>query len=245
MEYKPFGQPHEVLVTSVIPMDRPLKVATDLAGRMIGPVTVITDDKMVGAASLKVESGDDPHYSYANYGPVNPPEYDSNEYRYVALWVKLGSGAEYVQFDVRDVSEGRFETIRADIGDDPDIWSSENGRFYVGQELDQDKWYLILLDLKQTNNGGVLGQVSQFQWYTNENSTWQWDGIKSATVSQNLKQYRFTGKEPDDNGLLYFGARYYDPEVGRFLTLDPARQGLKQTLTLAIRREIEHLGEEL
>ena len=34
MEYKPFGQPHEVLVTSVI-YDRPLEAATDLAGRMV------------------------------------------------------------------------------------------------------------------------------------------------------------------------------------------------------------------
>jgi RHS repeat-associated protein len=35
---------------------------------------------------------------------------------------------------------------------------------------------------------------------------------------------RFTGKELDKEshlGLYYFGARYYDPEVGRFLSVDP------------------------
>jgi RHS repeat-associated protein len=35
---------------------------------------------------------------------------------------------------------------------------------------------------------------------------------------------RFTGKELDndlDLGLYYFGARYYDPEVGRFIGVDP------------------------
>jgi len=33
--------------------------------------------------------------------------------------------------------------------------------------------------------------------------------------------YRFTGKETDfETGLIYFGARYYDPEVGRFITKD-------------------------
>jgi RHS repeat-associated protein len=31
----------------------------------------------------------------------------------------------------------------------------------------------------------------------------------------------FTGKEKDATGLSYFGARYYDPETGRFLTRDP------------------------
>jgi RHS repeat-associated protein len=31
----------------------------------------------------------------------------------------------------------------------------------------------------------------------------------------------FTGKEKDSTGLYYYGARYYDPGVGRFLTRDP------------------------
>ncbi len=33
--------------------------------------------------------------------------------------------------------------------------------------------------------------------------------------------YTFTGKELDDTGAYYFGARYHDPELGRFLTPDP------------------------
>jgi len=28
--------------------------------------------------------------------------------------------------------------------------------------------------------------------------------------------YLFTGKEKDENGLYYFGARYYNPRLGRF-----------------------------
>ncbi|MEW6621269.1 MAG: RHS repeat-associated core domain-containing protein, partial [bacterium] len=31
----------------------------------------------------------------------------------------------------------------------------------------------------------------------------------------------FTGKELDDSGLFYFGARYYDPALGRFISPDP------------------------
>ena len=33
--------------------------------------------------------------------------------------------------------------------------------------------------------------------------------------------YLFTGKEKDENGLYYFGARYYNPRLGRFVTPDP------------------------
>jgi RHS repeat-associated protein len=35
-------------------------------------------------------------------------------------------------------------------------------------------------------------------------------------------RYSFaTGKELDSSGLYYFGARYYDPNIGRFTTVDP------------------------
>lgn len=30
----------------------------------------------------------------------------------------------------------------------------------------------------------------------------------------------FTGKKQDGTGLFYFSARFYDPEIGRFLTTD-------------------------
>ena len=46
-------------------------------------------------------------------------------------------------------------------------------------------------------------------------------------------KYKFTGKELDEEGELdwyYFGARYYDPSVGRFLSSDPLAD-LRPSLT--------------
>jgi RHS repeat-associated protein len=34
------------------------------------------------------------------------------------------------------------------------------------------------------------------------------------------EDYRYTGKHEDTTGLYYFGARYYDPTTGRFITRD-------------------------
>ena len=46
---------------------------------------------------------------------------------------------------------------------------------------------------------------------------------KDRASSGNYKsEYRFTGKELDDEtGLHYFGARYYDSQTGRFVSVDP------------------------
>lgn len=50
----------------------------------------------------------------------------------------------------------------------------------------------------------------------------------SETLSQGSANvaYKFTDKEKDNTGLIYFGARYYDPEIGRFITVDPMKDGL-------------------
>jgi len=50
-------------------------------------------------------------------------------------------------------------------------------------------------------------------------------GLKlRETVTGTPARYRFTGKELDEEaglGWYYFGARYYDPVIGRWVTVDP------------------------
>jgi RHS repeat-associated protein len=46
------------------------------------------------------------------------------------------------------------------------------------------------------------------------------------SFSVNCCENTFTGKELDDSGLYYFGARYYDPVMGTWLSPDPAMEGL-------------------
>ena len=48
-------------------------------------------------------------------------------------------------------------------------------------------------------------------------------GTILASKGPNDNHYTFTGKEYDlESGLFYFGARYYDPKIGRFITKDIA-----------------------
>ena len=51
--------------------------------------------------------------------------------------------------------------------------------------------------------------------------------LSMSTGSAASDAHRFTGKAQDSGtGLYYFGARYYDPQAGRFISRDPASQGL-------------------
>ncbi|MDI6591891.1 MAG: RHS repeat-associated core domain-containing protein, partial [Patescibacteria group bacterium] len=50
--------------------------------------------------------------------------------------------------------------------------------------------------------------------------------ILSVNGDDIINLYRFSTKEYNSkSGLIYFGARYYDPKIGRFITPDPLTWG--------------------
>jgi len=46
------------------------------------------------------------------------------------------------------------------------------------------------------------------------------------------EEFKYTSKHEDPSGLYYFGARYYDPEVGRFITEDPVTGNIEDPQAL-------------
>ena len=59
----------------------------------------------------------------------------------------------------------------------------------------------------------VDGKQVKALWYRPFGGTTREQGDATA-------RYRYTGKEKDDSGLYYYGARYYDDALGRFLAAD-------------------------
>ena len=47
-------------------------------------------------------------------------------------------------------------------------------------------------------------------------------------LTESLTDYLFTGQELEDNGVMYYGARYYSPTLGKFLQGDPILDGLNR-----------------
>jgi len=48
-----------------------------------------------------------------------------------------------------------------------------------------------------------------------------WGNPYASAKLNTLPQYGYTGREPDETGLVYYRARYYDPSIGRFTQRDP------------------------
>jgi RHS repeat-associated protein len=51
-------------------------------------------------------------------------------------------------------------------------------------------------------------------------------------LEEGSEKHLYTGKEKDITGLYYYGARYYDPETGRFITRDQRIGRISQPQTL-------------
>jgi RHS repeat-associated protein len=64
-----------------------------------------------------------------------------------------------------------------------------------------------------------LAQIISYEEYTPYGST-SFQAVRRQTETP--KRYRYTGKERDEeSGLYYYGARYYAPWIGRWISCDP------------------------
>jgi RHS repeat-associated protein len=119
--------------------------------------------------------------------------------------------------DVPKVSEGSGEEISMPLVQEEDeiiryyysgsslVYSSsgEEERFYFQDRLGSNR---ISVNSE--------GDVKNFK------------SLPYGQVIQEGIQYGFTGKEKDESGLYYFGARYYDSDLGKFTSVDPVASEL-------------------
>jgi RHS repeat-associated protein len=93
---------------------------------------------------------------------------------------------------------------------------------YLNEPSDGD-WHTICRNLKQdllNGTGKTLDHIASFCIRGNL----ALDNLVFYSSPQTMK-YGYTGKEQDGSDLIYFGARYYDPEMGRFMSVDPVGAG--------------------
>jgi len=98
--------------------------------------------------------------------------------------------------------------------EDKDVPTLGDGHLHVFLELGDHLGSTNIIVDKATSE---LVELSTFQAYGSTESDYRperWKGFR--------EDYRFTGKEEDvEVGLVYFGARYYAPQLGRWISPDP------------------------
>ncbi len=97
-------------------------------------------------------------------------------------------------------------------------YHNPNGLYDSGYELRNIYYYHP--DHLGSSNFITTGEGKEFEHieYTPYGETWIDDG-----TNLNIIGYRFTSKELDtETGLYYFGARYLDPQISRWISPDPA-----------------------
>ncbi|MFH1751036.1 MAG: RHS repeat-associated core domain-containing protein [Candidatus Micrarchaeota archaeon] len=78
--------------------------------------------------------------------------------------------------------------------------SDNNENYYINDHLGGSS---VVLD----TSGSVVASNEYYAF-----------GTEKASAGET--KFKFTGKELDDTGFYYYGARYYDPSIGRFLSAD-------------------------
>ncbi|MDX1253449.1 MAG: type IV secretion protein Rhs [Gammaproteobacteria bacterium] len=72
----------------------------------------------------------------------------------------------------------------------------------------------------QDGLGSVVALSNNLNTSTQTQRFDAWGNKLGGTIAQ-AAQYGYTGREPDETGLVYYRARYYDPGIARFIQRDP------------------------
>ena len=115
--------------------------------------------------------------------------------------------AEYRNWSQANISYTHGTGINGSGTDDPLIRvtaANDTGYFH------QDGLGSVVATTDQTGN------LTAAQLYD------AWGKPQQGASLGNLGRYGYTGREPDETGMMYYRARYYDPGIGRFTQRDPA-----------------------
>ncbi|MEV8369061.1 SpvB/TcaC N-terminal domain-containing protein [Microbacterium sp. NPDC064584] len=143
-------------------------------------------------------------------------------------WIYLGA-VQLFRRRRRETGELRFERSTVHIGDGTDRIAQVDTKIRDDDNTDPSNPLGVpLIRYQYTNHLGsavletdATGEPISYEEYHPYGTT----AYRSAKpgVDLSLRRFRFSGKELDDEtGLLYFGARYYAPWLGRWISPDPA-----------------------
>jgi RHS repeat-associated protein len=108
------------------------------------------------------------------------------------------------------------------IGQYTNSWATASAVLMHGPNMDDPIMRTAGTTTQYFHQDGLGSVVSVTDQSGVTNGTARFDawGNKIASTGT-IPQYGYTGREPDDTGLVYYRARFYDPSIGRFTQRDP------------------------
>ncbi len=111
------------------------------------------------------------------------------------------------------------------IAEYPSDWSAPTALYGHGAAMDDP---LVRISPAQPGNisfyhgdglGSIVAVSDSMGALAGTNRYGAWGNVTEATGT--INSYGYSGREPDATGLVYYRARYYDPQIGRFTQPDP------------------------
>ena len=166
---------------------------------------------------------------YDTLGNVKVYSYD-NKNRLIRVTVNGNVTDEYTYTDNGEVLTHNNTSYTYDEWNRLVNFTDENGNataqiIYGHKPLARKmngQWYYYIYNV----HGDVIGKIDQNGDVKNSYSYDAWGKVRSKTETVE-NPIRYCGEYFDEEtGLYYLRARYYDPTVGRFISEDPAEDGL-------------------
>ncbi|MCK4260901.1 MAG: hypothetical protein KAX49_18130 [Halanaerobiales bacterium] len=159
-------------------------------------------DRVVGDTSLML---DHRTFPYNEYETNRNHVFDSTKLPIIQVWVKPLTENSEIAFATWDEVEGRSESFCNDFDGD--------SKFEVGEDLIANQWNLVLLDLRNTNGGGIAKDAKGLYFIVDKLGTQVLvDGVSSLPLNQVSYDYDKAGNRSEyiGNGL----ASTYEYEFG-------------------------------
>jgi RHS repeat-associated protein len=91
--------------------------------------------------------------------------------------------------------------------------------YYLGSKLIAVKQHTTLRYIMQDHLGSTVGSMDTSGTIVSTISYAAFGGSRNPTGTSPTDK-KFTGQRLDTTGLYYYGARYYDTQIGRFISSD-------------------------
>ena len=182
---------------------------------------------------LTQENGTNYTYTYDDHGNCTTKT-DGNTmweylYNYENMLLSVEENGQIIEQYIYDSDGKRIKKVDSDSARIY-IYSGLNVLYEINMTTQMDGVYVYgptgriakkvndITEYYQTDHLGSTKLTTSENGETVTEMQYRPFGVQVNTTEE---RYTFNGKELDESGLYYFGARYYDPVIGRFISRDP------------------------